>query len=90
MSTVTLKIENDYSDGHHSEHEVTIPHPRETYPEIDTANEEQVEEWFNDVVSEHLGDGHGADNDLGYCYEATVIDTDDPDLNGASYEWCGS
>jgi len=78
MSTV-VKIENAYSDGHLSEHEVKLDTPTG-----------DVEEWFDEVVYEHTGDGHGIDNDLGYCHTATVIASDDPGLLGQTYEWAGS
>jgi hypothetical protein len=83
----TVRIENHYSDGHQSTREVTLAHPREIFPDIDTADEEQVDEWFQVVVFQYTGDGHGADNDLGSCYTATIIDTDDPDLVDRSFEW---
>jgi hypothetical protein len=73
---ITVKIENTYSDGHQSTSEVLL-HP----PTAD------LDEWFQDVVWPHTGDGHGVDSDLGSCYTATIIATDDPALLGKSYEW---
>ncbi len=77
--TVTVKIENDYSDGHHSESEVELETPSFTY----------LEDWWQDVVFEYTGDGHGnGDNGkLGSCYTATIIKTDDPVFLDESFEW---
>lgn len=74
--SVTVKIENVYSDGHESQHEVLLPAPTG-----------DVEEWFEDTVFEHTGDGHGATHDVGSCYTATIIAADSPDLLGQTYEW---
>lgn len=75
MST-TVKIENAYSDGHESEREVKLATPTG-----------DLEEWWQTTVYNETGDGHGADNDLGSCYVATVIASDDPTLIGQSQEW---
>jgi hypothetical protein len=73
---VTVKIENAYSDGHESEREVLIAAPTG-----------DVQTWFEEVVYEYTGDGHGIGFDGGSCYIATVIAADDPALLGQSYEW---
>jgi len=73
---VTVRIENDYSDGHHSERTVVVADPGR-----------DLDEWFNDVVFNETGDGHGADNDLGSCYTATIVHASDGKLVGKSYEW---
>ena len=77
--SVTVKIENCYSDGHESKHEVVLPSPRGS-----------LDEWFEDEVFPHTGDGHGIDQELGYCHTATIIATDTEEHLGAEYEWCGS
>jgi len=76
MSQVVVKIENDYSDEHHSEHEVTLDAPAE----------EDLDGWWNDVVYEHTGDGHGIDFDGGSCYTATIVHGP-ARLLGEEYEW---
>lgn len=76
---VTVRIENWYSDGHESKHEVQIDPPTG-----------DVEQWFEEVVWDHTGDGHGIGKDLGSCYVATVIACDDAALLGETYEWVSS
>lgn len=75
-STVTVQIENTYSDGHRSTHTAKVPAPTGT-----------VIQWWEEVVYSETGDGHGAGADLGSCYTATVIAADDPALVGQTYEW---
>lgn len=75
-----VRIENYYSDGHRSKRDVTLDEPT-----ID--GQEALDDWFSEVVYQHTGDGHGADNDLGSCYVATVITAADPGLVGKSCEW---
>lgn len=74
--TVKVKIENVYSDGHESESEVVVAAP-----------DGDLDEWWNEVVHEHTGDGHGIDPDIGSCLTATIIEADDPALVGQSTEW---
>lgn len=83
---VTVKIENAYSDGHESKHEVVLDAPDDLgafgemfYP--------RLEQWFQDVVWPETGDGHGANNDLGSCFTATILAADSPLLLGRGYEW---
>lgn len=59
---VTVRIDNAYEDGHESSHEVVLPAPIGS-----------LEGWWDEVVHDETGDGHGIDNDLGYCYTATVV-----------------
>lgn len=73
---VTVKIENDYSDGHTSTREVTVGSPTPT---------ESLDEWFENVVYEHTGDGHGGDA----CYTATILAAGDKQLVGKTHEWIG-
>lgn len=82
MASVIVKIENDYSDGHHSEHTVELDSPScyghrdihsgETF-HCDGTSDNELADWWEEVVYPHTGDGHGADNDVGSCYTATII-----------------
>ncbi|UQX13395.1 hypothetical protein [Candidatus Mycobacterium methanotrophicum] len=78
--TLTIKVENAYSDGHESEQVETVQvEPSEDLEEL----WEQLEEF--------TGDGHGIDSDLGYCYVVTVLDSPDrPEMVGLSNEWVGA
>ena len=76
MDIVTVKITNDYSDGHHSESEELIEY-----------NGEPVEDWFEERVYGYTGDGHGIDSSLGSCYTAEVLSSHVPELIGETYEW---
>lgn len=79
MSTITVRIENTYEDGHEStsEHELDAPE-----------DPENLEDWWEDFVWELTGDGYGADNPkLGAWYEATIIRADDVSLVGQTQEW---
>jgi hypothetical protein len=80
MSVVTVKIENVYDDGHESTIEVELPEP--TLATID--------DWWNDVVLPHTGDGYGAEHPkLGFWYEATITTAEDTSLCGLTMEWDG-
>lgn len=77
-ATVTVRIENTYSDGHSSTEHVTLPAP----------NEADLDEFWEDEVFEYTGDGHGIDSSLGSYYEATI--TAGPEhLVGKTYSWGG-
>jgi hypothetical protein len=79
MSTVTVRIENTYEDGHESVVEVEVETP---------ADPTDLEDWWDDTVFEHTGDGHGADNPkLGAWYEAKITRADDEKLVGMSMDW---
>jgi hypothetical protein len=80
---VQVSITSTYEDGHESEVEVWVPAPEGgTMP---------TEDWWQDEVFEHTGDGHGAENPgLGSFYEATIIRVSDPNdttMCGLSYDW---
>jgi hypothetical protein len=77
MSVVEVKIENDYSDGHHSECVVELELP-------DDMLIADLDDWFNEVVFPKTGDGHGADEDLGSCYTATILTGK---FTGCENEW---
>lgn len=78
---ITVKITNDYSDGHHSEREVVVRRaPRDL-------EEQTMDEWWQEFVFPHTGDGHGADSNLGSCYTATITAAHDARLVGETHEW---
>lgn len=76
-ASVAVRIENDYEDGHHSERTVHLPAP-----------EGELEDWWEETVFDHTGDGHGIGNKLGSCYTATIVAASDEALVGESHEWC--
>jgi hypothetical protein len=76
--TVTVRIENTYEDGHESVLEVEVESP-----EVPT----DLEEWWEERVWEHTGDGHALGSGMGAWYEATIIEADDASLVGLSMEW---
>jgi len=83
--TVTVKIQNYYSDGHESTHEAEVVFNNAVYSVF---SDDDIDEWFQDVVFEHIGDGHGIGNDLGSCLVATVIKAETlPELVGKNNEW---
>ena len=82
MQAITVKVENAYSDGHESTHEVVLQAPDGL--EWDHG---ALARWFDEDVWPHIGDGHGADNDLGSCLTATIIAADEAELLGISKEW---
>lgn len=76
---VTVRIENAYSDGHESTHDVVVEAP-----------DGDLDDWFDRVVYPHTGDGHGARySSLGSCYTATIVAADNAALVGAECEWSG-
>jgi hypothetical protein len=93
MTKFVVKIENDYSDGHHSERTVEVDGPTcPGHSDIHSAESFycdgsclHVTDWFDDAVYPETGDGHGADSELGSCYSATVVSG--PRWVGESYEW---
>lgn len=78
--TLTLKVENTYSDGHSSTSVETVA----VEPVAD------VEKLW-EQLAEFTGDGHGAGMDLGYCYTITILEAPGrADLVGLSNEWAGA
>lgn len=74
-----IRVDNTYSDGHTSRlfyniPDGEVPHGREA---------------MREYLWRYTGDGHGKDRDLGYAYEVTVVDADDPALIGVTVEWAG-
>lgn len=82
---VTVRIENDYEDGHSSQREVVLDAP----DNLDFAAGLSLEDWWEEVVFPETGDGHGADSDLGSCYTATITACPNAALVGQSTEWAG-
>lgn len=86
MSVVTepsvrlkVELENAYSDGHESKTTEWVEIP----PFAD------VEEMW-EHLQDFTGDGHGAGEDLGYCYTVTVLEAPGrAELVGLSNEWAG-
>lgn len=78
--TLSIKVENAYSDGHESERVETV----QVAPFSDL---EQL--W--DQLWAFTGDGHGVGRDGGYCHIVTVVGCfDRPELVGLSNEWAGA
>ena len=77
---VTVRIENTYSNGHESENEVFL------YPEPTL---DALDEWWEDEVYPHTGDGTGEDSSLGSFYTATIIAAGNPALLHQTREWDG-
>lgn len=77
---LTIRVESAYSDGHTSKQVKTV----EVEPFEDL---EQL--W--EQLEEFTGDGHGVGNDLGYCYEITIVDAPGgSELIGKCNEWVGA
>ena len=77
--TLTLKVENTYSDGHSSNSVETVA----VEPVAD------VEKLW-EQLEEFTGDGHGVGLDLGYCYTITILEAPGrADLVGLTNEWVG-
>lgn len=74
---VTVRVESSYSDGHSSCVWVAVDAPG--------AN---PEDWWEDIVFGHTGDGHGVAK-VGYCYTATMVAAADVTMVGVEREWCG-
>lgn len=83
LSLVRVRIENTYEDGHSSTVDVWLPGPE------DIDDPDSIESWWDDVVFDHTGDGHGATHPkLGSLHECTVI-SGPAQLAGETYEWGG-
>jgi hypothetical protein len=76
-----VRIENTYSDGHTSTHTVEVPAPH---------LDDDLENWWDEEVLVHTGDGHGEDGSLGFLYQATIVEADElPLMIGMAREWNG-
>ncbi|UBV22313.1 hypothetical protein H8Z59_03620 [Mycolicibacterium fortuitum] len=78
--TLTIRVENAYSDGH-------------TSKRVETVEVERFEdlEQLWEQLEEFTGDGHGIGNDLGYCFEITIVDAPGRcELVGECNEWVGA
>jgi hypothetical protein len=76
--SVTIKVENTYEDGHESVVEVDVDAPEDA---------DDLEDWWQDTVFPHTGDGHGIGTKLGSWHEVTIIRADDDKLVGLNMEW---
>lgn len=71
----TIRIENAYTDGHGSTSTVTVDDP-----------EGDMDEWWEETVWPHTGDGHNLSHPHTEShYQATILDG--PHI-GAVKEWC--
>lgn len=75
--TVLVKIENTYADGHESTVRIRLAAPEEL-------DGDSIDDWWNNDVFAHTGDGHSETMDA--SYEAKVLEGPEP-LAGATYEW---
>lgn len=69
---VTVELSNTYADGHASTRLTTLPAP-----------EDDIEQWWEDVVWPETGDGHQGDAH----YRARIVRG--PGLLTLSQEWLG-
>lgn len=82
--TVTILIENSYTDGHQCEQIVQLTAPSDA---------SDLDEYWEDVVYPHTGDGHAVEvyeatgASLGTFYTATITEAADPALVGMTNEW---
>ena len=75
---VTVRIENTYEDGHESTNTVEVDAP---------ADPTDLEDWWDEEVFEHTGDGHGEKHPkLGSLHECTVI-AGPAEMVGQVMEW---
>lgn len=75
--TVLVKIENTYADGHESTVRIRLAAP-------EALDEDSIDEWWNNDVFAHTGDGHSETMDA--SYEAKVLEGPES-LVGTTYEW---
>lgn len=78
-----VRIENAYSDGHESTNVIELA----TEYEPDANDEASLDIFWDEHVYEHTGDGHGAGQDLGSCYTATITEAANTLLVGLANEW---
>lgn len=74
---VVVKIDNDYSDGHHAEtfHRILQP---------ETFTDTYLDTWFEENVWPLTGTGRDGDA----CYTATITASSDARFVGKTHEWC--
>lgn len=78
--TVLVEIENSYSDGDESTKQVRVAAPE------NPDDEDSLDDWWNDVVFPHTGDGHS--KTMSASHEAKVLEGPEA-LVGATYGWDG-
>jgi hypothetical protein len=74
-----IHVENTYSDGHESERDTEVREP---------APGEDIEEFWEEVLWEETGDGHGISRDVESYYAVTILESASPELVGQKREWC--
>lgn len=77
MAEVTVEIENSYECGRESKSTVVLELPEGV----------DMDEWFEDTVQEHTGDGHPCGERENAIYAAKIVAATDPTLIGESHEW---
>lgn len=76
-AVVRVTIRNFYADGHSSSKIVDLEPPGQ-----------DIDEWFDEVVWPHTGDGHGDEHPkLGFRYEVEIGDAADSALIGLCRQW---
>lgn len=82
LEVTRVRIENTYEDGHSSTIDVWVDNPA-------AFDEASLEDWWDEEVSIHTGDGHGAEHpDLGSIHDCTVI-SGPAEMIGKTYGWGG-
>jgi len=76
-----IKVQNDYSDGHSSEHIHDVDDRSVDYALLDGID------GLVDLLWEFTGDGHGDSSDVTAVYEVTVLESERPELVGFNWEW---
>ena len=75
---VTVKIENGYECGQESGETLDLPSPTGS-----------LEDWWEEVVFPHTGDGHPCGGEEEGCSVATIIAAADPAFVGQTTSWQG-
>ena len=79
MGAVTVKIENDYEDGSHSERLVLVAQGPTSI------EDEAMIEWFEERIWPLTGDGTG--EHMSACYTATIVSAEEAQYVGEWKEW---
>lgn len=75
---VKIRVINTYEDGHTS---------TQHYDVVEPDRFDDLEQWWEDEVFHHTGDGHGVDNPkLGSMHEVTIVGGP-AELLGKEMEW---
>ncbi len=76
-----IHVENTYSDGHESERDVEV---RAELLQCAIGEEE----FWEEVLWQETGDGHGISRDVESYYAVTILESASPELVGQKREWC--